>query len=105
VLRRQSYLGEGLHMKSAELFPKGRTKRPTPILAASTATEGVMPAKAAGVARSDRGRAAVVATHAGRAQWRESRRAEKRRQFAEKELVRREQERCYRCCDMPGGCV
>ena len=122
VLRRQSFLGAGQRIESAELFPQGRTAPKAPVVLATTsgAAAAAAAAAAAGgstdplpppptatrtfVARSDEGRAHAEADKAARRKARDASKAAA--QASALRELRESQEASptiFRCGSEPGG--
>ena len=100
TLRRQSWLGEGLELSAAALFPDGMTAPAAPRIIASTAA----PTGPAGLARSDEGRKEQQDQKQDRKSAREAKRRTQE-QMAQTQLAAwRGQARTYRCGDSEGGC-
>ena len=98
VLRRQSWLGDGLRMGVGALFPQGR-KAPEPARAVQTS----LAATSAGVARSDAGRQMQREAKATRSKRKATNRAVRQAVFEAKLRAWRSTATCFRCSDHPTG--
>ena len=108
-LRRQSWLGAGLYLSKAELFPKDQKAPAKPNLVRSTAAAaaGSSSSDAAapkGVARNDEGRAELKKKMTAAKAAREEKRGGRQAKLEDYLRRWREQSSTHRCADAEDGC-